>query len=132
MCRYALELNKVHYVCLPCRRSFKYRWGAIRPGEAVRPRLCPECRRRMVNAGHDFAPPRRGDRARWAVIAAVLGAGLRYEGFTVCGCSRDPGFRPRTKAQVRARRRLAARTGASEAALLAARDPYAITAPAQR
>jgi hypothetical protein len=121
-----MELNKVHYVCLPCRRSFKYLWGAIGPNETRSPQLCPECRRPMINAGHDFAPPRRSDKAKWSVVDAVLGAGLRYEGFTFCGCSRDPKFRPRTKAQVGARRRLAARTGAAEAALLAARDPYAI------
>ena len=119
MCRYA-ELNKVHYVCLACRRSCKYWWGQIQPGTQP-----------MINAGHDFAPPRRRDKAGWAVVAAVLGAGLRYEGFVYCGCSREPKFRPRTKAQVRARRRLAARTGADEAAMLAARDPYVFMSEVQ-
>jgi hypothetical protein len=52
----------------------------------------------------------------------VLSAGLRYEGFETCGCSRQPKFRPRTSAQVRARRRIAARTGIDEAT----RSPPAI------
>ncbi|HUN37887.1 MAG TPA: hypothetical protein VMU95_38345 [Trebonia sp.] len=78
----------------------------------------------MINAGHDFAPPRRSDKSGWAVVAAVLSAGLRYEGFGPCGCGREPKFRPRTKAQLRARRAQAARSGIPEAVMLAARDPY--------
>jgi hypothetical protein len=80
----------------------------------------------MINAGHDFAAPRRDDKTGWAAVAAVLSAGLRYDGFETCGCSRQPKFRPRTSAQVRARRRIAARTGTSEATALAARDPYSL------
>jgi hypothetical protein len=71
----------------------------------------------MINAGHDFGAPRRNDKTGWA---AVLSAGLRYEGFETCGCSRQPKSRPRTSTQVRARLRIAARTGTSEAAALAA------------
>ncbi|SBV27001.1 hypothetical protein GA0070620_2499 [Micromonospora krabiensis] len=77
----------------------------------------------MRYAGHDFAAPRRRDDSGWAAVAAVLGAGLRYDGFEPCGCSREPKFRPRTRAQVRARRRVARRVGASEAEALSARDP---------
>jgi hypothetical protein len=78
----------------------------------------------MVFAGHDFAAPRRRNASGWAAVAAVLSAGLRYEGFETCGCSREPKFRPRTSAQVRQRRRIAARNGNPVAAALAARDPY--------
>jgi hypothetical protein len=108
---------KVHYVCLPCRRCFKFAWDAAK-------HLCPECAIPMINAGHDFAAPRRNDKSGWAAVAAVLSAGLRYDGFETCGCSRQPKFRPRTSAQVRARRRIAAKTGTSEVAALATRDPY--------
>jgi hypothetical protein len=80
----------------------------------------------MLLAGHDFAAPRRHDKSGWAAVAAVLAAGLRYDGFETCGCSRDPEFRPRTAAQVRQRLRLADRTGVGIAAALAARDPYDI------
>jgi hypothetical protein len=83
----------------------------------------------MVGAGHDFAAPRRRDKSGWAAVAAVLEAGLRYEGFETCGCGRDPKFRPRTGAQVRARRRLADRTGIGVAVMLAARDPYSVREP---
>ena len=78
----------------------------------------------MVFAGHDFAAPRRRDASGWAAVAAVLAAGLRYEGFETCGCGREPKFRPRTSAQVRQRSRLAARRGVAVAEVLAARDPY--------
>jgi hypothetical protein len=116
MCRYAMVPYKVHYVCLQCRKCFKYPWDS-----AVHP--CPDCTAPMINAGHDFAAPRRNDKKGWAVVAAVLNAGLRYEGFEGCGCLHEPKFRPRTSAQVRARRRIAARTGTEEATALAARDP---------
>ena len=117
MCRYAESPYKVHYVCVPCRRSSKHPWdGADHP--------CPRCRVPMLFAGHDFAAPRRRDASGWTAVAAVLSAGLRYEGFQTCGCSREPKFRPRTSAQVRQRRRLADRRGVAIADMLAARDPY--------
>jgi hypothetical protein len=78
----------------------------------------------MVLAGHDFAAPKRRDTSGWAAAAAVLAAGFRYEGFETCGCGREPKFRPRTSAQVRQRRRLAARRGVALADVLAARDPH--------
>ncbi len=78
----------------------------------------------MVFAGHDFAAPRRRDASSWVAVAAVLAAGLRYEGFEACGCGREPKSRPRTSAQVRQRRRLAVRRGVAMADMLAARDPY--------
>jgi hypothetical protein len=77
----------------------------------------------MVFAGHDFAAPPRRDGSGWAAVAAVLEAGLKYEGFEPCGCGREPKFRPRTAAQVRARRRIAQRAGIPEAEALTARDP---------
>jgi hypothetical protein len=83
----------------------------------------------MVFAGHDFAAPRRRDKSGWAAVAAVLEAGLRYEGFETCGCGREPKFRPRTSTQVRTRRRLADRTGVDVAVMLAAPDPYSVRHP---
>lgn len=119
MCRYATTVYKVHYVCLPCCRSHKHSWDSAE-------HLCTSCRRPMVFAGHDFATPRRRDDSGWAAVEAVLIAGLRYEGFSTCGCSREPGFRPRTKAQVRARLRVARRNGVAQVEALAARDPHDI------
>jgi DNA-directed RNA polymerase subunit RPC12/RpoP len=116
MCTYAMVHYKVHYVCLPCRRSHKQPWHG---GE----HRCARCRRPMLYAGHDFAAPRRADERGWRAVAAVLEAGLRYEGFEPCGCGQEPKYRPRTSAQVRARRRVAARTGLTEAEALALRDP---------
>ena len=120
MCRYAETTYKVHYVCVPCRRSNKYAWDAAE-------HLCTSCRQPMVLAGHDFAAPPRRDGSAWAAVAAVLTAGLRYEGFETCGCGRDPKYRPRTSTQVRARLRIAERRGTSATEALAARDPYKMT-----
>ncbi|BCY11458.1 hypothetical protein L3i22_065460 [Actinoplanes sp. L3-i22] len=92
MCRYSSIVYKVHYVCVPCRRSSKLPWdGVTHP--------CPRCRVPMAYAGHDFAAPRRRNTSAWIAVAAVLTAGLRYDGFETCGCGRDPKFRPRTSAR---------------------------------
>ncbi|GAA3697854.1 hypothetical protein GCM10022224_074810 [Nonomuraea antimicrobica] len=115
MCTYGMVFYKVHYVCVPCRRSHKQPW--VR-GE----HRCPRCRQPMLYAGHDFAAPRRGDERRWRAVATVLTAGLRYEGFEPCGCGRQPKYRPRTSAQVRARLRAGARRGLTDAEALALRD----------
>ena len=117
MCRYALVTYKVHYVCVPCRRSSKHAWDDVE-------HRCPTCGVAMARAGHDFAAPPRRDADGWAAVAAVLAAGLRYEGFVTCGCTHDPKFRPRTGAQVRARMRLAERDGLTAARALERRDPY--------
>ena len=121
MCRYALTIYKVHYVCVPCRQSHKLPWDGAE-------HLCTRCRAPMVFAGHDFAAPRKGDDRRWTAVAAVLEAGLQYDGFVTCGCSADPKYRPNTSAQVRARRRIAARHGLNDAEALALRDPSDIQA----
>jgi hypothetical protein len=77
----------------------------------------------MIFAGHDFAAPRKTKGRHWAAVAAVLEAGLRYDGFETCGCSRDPKYRPRTSAQVQARQRVAIRKGLTPAEALQLRDP---------
>ncbi len=122
MCRYALTTYKVHYVCVPCRQSRKLPWDGAE-------HLCTHCRAPMVFAGHDFAAPRRADDRRWAAVAAVLQAGLTYEGFVTCGCNHDPKYRPHTGAEVRARLRVAAREGLSDADALALPDPYEAAPP---
>ncbi|WP_309051398.1 hypothetical protein [Streptomyces sp.] len=115
MCVYG-SLDPMHYACVPCRVSFKRL-----PRAAGHP--CPRCARPMVCAGRDFAAPRRRDRKAWSVVGVVLAAGLRYEGFEACGCGREPKFRPRTRAQVRARRVVAARTGVPLAEVLGRVEP---------
>ncbi|WP_055586503.1 hypothetical protein [Peterkaempfera griseoplana] len=118
MCTYAFVDYKLHYACVACRISFKRH-------PAPTAHTCPRCAAPLRCAGHDFAAPRRSNRKAWTVVAAVLGAGLRYEGFEPCGCRRDPKFRPRTRAQLRARRIVAARTGTPLAERLAQPDPPA-------
>lgn len=116
VCYYAEKPYKLHYACAPCRVAFKRYPG---PGG----HRCPRCSEPMVCAGHDFAAPRRRDTKAWTVVAAVLAAGLRYEGREPCGCGKDPKFRPRTRAQLRARRITAARTRACLADVLGRVDP---------
>jgi hypothetical protein len=115
MCTYAEVTYKVHYVCVPCRQSHKYPWDGA-------DHRCTRCHAPMAFAGHDFAAPRRADDRGWRAVAAVLGAGLRYDGFETCGCGRDPKSRPRTSADVRARLRAGARVGLTDAEALSRRD----------
>ncbi|MCQ4212670.1 hypothetical protein [Streptomyces longispororuber] len=117
MCRYAEKTYKPHYACVRCRVAFKRHPG---PGG----HRCPRCAEPMLCAGRDFAAPRRRDTSAWTVVAAVLNAGLRYEGRDACGCGRDRSFRPRTRAQLRARRVAAARTGVPLAEVLGRPDPW--------
>ncbi|MFH8717664.1 hypothetical protein [Streptomyces zaomyceticus] len=116
VCTYAFIHYKLHYACIPCRISFKRH-----PSDAGH--TCPRCAGPLLCAGHDFAAPRRTNRKAWSVVAVVLGARLRYESFEPCGCGRNPKFRPRTRAQLRARRRVATRTGTPLAELLGQADP---------
>ncbi|MFG2429529.1 hypothetical protein [Streptomyces sp. NPDC048590] len=118
MCHYAEKSYKLHYACVPCRVSFKRHPASVPEGHR-----CPRCSGPVLCAGHDFAAPRRRNTKAWTVVAAVLGAGLRYEGLEPCGCGRRPEFRPRTRAQLRARRIAAARTGAPLAEMLRREDP---------
>jgi hypothetical protein len=125
VCTYAMVTYKVHYVCLPCRQSHKYAWDGAE-------HRCPRCAEPMSCAGHDFAAPRRQDDRAWAAVAAVLAAGLRYDGFETCGCGRVPAYRPATGAEVRARRRVAGRNGLTGAEALALRDPSDAVGPPRR
>lgn len=119
MCTYAFVHYKLHFVCVDCRFS-----GKRHPRDDGRPHPCPRCGEPMANAGHDFAAPRRDDTRAWRAVAATLAAGLRYEGFEPCGCGREPRFRPRTSAEVRARRRVAERTGTPLPEVLGRPDPW--------
>ncbi|WP_017594176.1 hypothetical protein [Nocardiopsis potens] len=117
MCLYAAARYKLHYVCVSCRIGFK------RHADPQREQPCPGCARPLACAGRDFAAPPRRDAAGWSVVAAVLGEGLRYEGRSVCGCTREPRYRPRTRAQLRARRDAAAREGLPLSEVLSRPDP---------
>jgi hypothetical protein len=117
MCFYGETYYKLHYACVSCRVSFK------RHVFLHREQPCPNCSRPLVCAGHDFAPPPRRDVRGWSVVAAVLAEGLRYEGLSPCGCDKSPKYRPRTRAQLRARRAIAARDGLPLAETLSRPDP---------
>ncbi|MEU9114374.1 hypothetical protein AB0D04_21940 [Streptomyces sp. NPDC048483] len=122
MCRYAVTMYKMHHACVTCRVSFK------RHPDPERADRCPNCAGPLICAGRDFAPPPRRDTRAWSVVAAVLGEGLRYEGRSVCGCVKEPKYRPRTRAELRARRVAAARAGLPLAETLSRVDPLTPTA----
>ncbi|MGW6026188.1 hypothetical protein [Streptomyces sp. NPDC055099] len=61
-------------------------------------------------------------------MAAVLGAGLRYEGREACGCGKEPKYRPRTRAELRVREVVAAREELPLTETLARPDPWTPTA----
>jgi len=65
---------KLHYVCVPCRRSTKRSWrdGAVNK--------CPECGRRMVLMGRDFKPPRRTDVDGWRQVQEWTQSGKQFWG----------------------------------------------------
>ncbi|GAB2576685.1 hypothetical protein GCM10027168_07000 [Streptomyces capparidis] len=117
MCFYAMTYYKLHYACVSCRVSFKQH------AHPKREHVCPNCSQPLICAGHDFAPPPRRDVRGWSVVAAVLGEGLRYEGLSVCGCGKEPKYRPRTRAELRARQTVAARDGLPLSEALSRPDP---------
>ncbi|MGH4030006.1 zf-TFIIB domain-containing protein [Actinomycetota bacterium Odt1-20B] len=105
-----------HFVCLPCRASFK---KAADYGR-VRIDICPQCGGQLLNAGSALAVPKRRDRAAWRALAAVLTAGVRFRQ-ACCGCG--PGYRPRTPREVRERLAHAEETGIAISAALQCLDP---------
>jgi hypothetical protein len=85
MCRYAMKPYKTSTICVACRY-------VAQDGER-----CPFCRGDLIDAGRDFQAPRKRDDAGWIAVETVLRSGKNYDS---CGCG-GPGYRPRTKAQVR-------------------------------
>ncbi|WJV44503.1 deoxyxylulose-5-phosphate synthase [Streptomyces flavofungini] len=85
-----------HFVCLPCRASFKKPTDFAR----VRHDVCPRCAHPLLDAGTALAVPKRRDTAAWRALAVLLIAGVRFRQ-DCCGCG--PGFRPRTPREVRER-----------------------------
>lgn len=110
------SIRSTHYVCLPCRASWKV--PVTRPSGGV----CPRCAGATVNVGTQFAAPRRRDDAGWRALGAVLASGLRFHS-TCEGCQDGPGYRPRTPREVCERLAHAAGTGVPVALALECRDP---------
>jgi hypothetical protein len=103
---------KTHYVCLPCRASYK------QPHDSARQRTCPRCAQPMIHVGSAFAAPRRRDTAGWRTVSVLLNAGLGFHK----SCCTSPGYRPRTLREVRKRMAYARRSGEPFATALARRD----------
>lgn len=104
-----------HFVCLPCRASYK------KPADygRVRVDICPQCGGQLLNAGSALAVPKRRDKAAWRALGAVLTAGLRFRQ----GCCGGPGHRPRTPREVRERLAHAAEHGIPVSEALECPDP---------
>ncbi|MEU2077477.1 deoxyxylulose-5-phosphate synthase [Streptomyces sp. NPDC013489] len=92
---------KTSLVCLPCRASYKQCYLGDHDG------LCPRCAEPLIHVGSAFAPPRRRDTAAWRTLSVLLHAGVRFHK----SCFGGPGYRPRTRSEVRERMAYARRTG---------------------
>ncbi|MEV6103540.1 deoxyxylulose-5-phosphate synthase [Streptomyces sp. NPDC051940] len=110
-----MGIANTHYVCLPCRASYK---KGRDPG---RRHVCPRCDGDLLHAGTAFAAPKRRDAAAWRAVGVVLRAGLDYDQ-SCCGCG--PGYRPRSPREIRDRQAYALRTGRPLARALATPDPW--------
>lgn len=109
------SIRSTHYVCLPCRASWKVPLGRDTAG------TCPRCAGQMIDAGTQFAAPGRRDTAAWRALGAVLASGLRFH--PACSCCQDgPGYRPRTPREVRVRLAHAAEAEVPAAVALQCRD----------
>ncbi|WP_042390431.1 hypothetical protein [Streptacidiphilus melanogenes] len=103
-----MPAGKTSYVCLACRRSYK------QPFDRARTRLCPECGGQLLHAGSAFAAPARRDTAAWRTLTLLLNAGIGFHK----SCCGGPGFRPRTRREIRERVLWAERAGLPAASRL--------------
>lgn len=92
---------KTSYVCLPCRASYK------QPYDGERQRVCPRCSKCLIHVGSAFAAPRRRNTAAWRTLSVLVNAGVGFHK----SCCGGPGYRPRTRREVRERMAYARRTG---------------------
>jgi len=97
MCRYS-EHNeyKTHWVCFPCKSTFKYDGGWSSPENITGP-ICPNCGEKMNNLGRDFKAPRKDNINQWKKIKLLFSRGVRFDS---CGCT-GPGYRPKTYAEAK-------------------------------
>ena len=65
------------WLCLPCRWTAKLPCVDVRAVDRPSYR-CPRCGQRMQWTGTAFRPPRKDDEARWAVVSALLAAGVLF------------------------------------------------------
>ncbi|MFE6745262.1 deoxyxylulose-5-phosphate synthase [Kitasatospora purpeofusca] len=111
---------KTSFVCLPCRASYKQAYGRW-----TDERRCPRCTGALIHAGSAFAAPPRRDAAAWRTLTLLLNAGIGFHK----SCCGGPGYRPRTRHEVRERTRYARRSGEPLAQALLRRDvPWERTA----
>ena len=96
-----MSAAKTSYVCLSCRVSYKQCY------DPWRERTCPRCAGALMYAGSAFAAPPRRDRAAWRTLTLLLNAGGGFHK----SCGGGPGYRPRTRREVRERLTYARRTG---------------------
>ena len=63
-----------HWACFDCRKSF-----AKEPVNAdEKARICPDCRKEMIDMGKYFAAPRRLSKKRWEVMKILADNGYKF------------------------------------------------------
>ncbi|MFD8316816.1 deoxyxylulose-5-phosphate synthase [Kitasatospora purpeofusca] len=115
-----MAYSKTSFVCLPCRASYKQAYG-----RSTDVRCCPRCAGALIHAGSAFAAPPRRDTAAWRTLTLLLNAGIGFHK----SCCGGPGYRPRSRHEVRERALYARRSGEPLARALLHRDvPWERTA----
>lgn len=94
MCRYASRNYRSNFICLNCRIAMKR--FPVMNGERITHR-CGNCDAELIDMGHDFHAPRRGNDNQWRKLDKLVSAGVT---FSSCGC-RGPGPRPKTLADTK-------------------------------
>jgi hypothetical protein len=75
--------QRQRWVCLTCRKMFRpyLAHGPEAQRLAERVTACPQCRLPMRAVGRYFQPPRREAVAQWRKVAALLDAGVTFDGY---------------------------------------------------
>ena len=90
-----------HWACFECRKMF-------RKPISKTARVCPQCRKPMIEVGPYFEPPRSIDKRLWNALKELADVGVRFQRATTryiyfrkCGDLRRPSSRT-TIARIRA------------------------------
>jgi hypothetical protein len=62
-------------VCLDCRISFSY--GMDYSNNVLR--VCPQCKKQMINADYKLMPPKKNDIKKWAAIKYFFENGFYFQ-----------------------------------------------------
>jgi hypothetical protein len=62
-------------VCLNCRMAFNYGMNF----DNVIQRICPQCKKEMVNVNYKFRPPKKDEIKKWETVKYLLENGFYFQ-----------------------------------------------------